>query len=87
MTAHVDGSAYELLPGASLTVPSQALHTFVPVSPSVTFLVFTLTDAMGKFFTDLSTTVPVDRPIQDVVHLVLDVAERHGVSFQQPLAP
>ena len=87
MTAHVDGSAYELLPGASLTVPSQALHTFVPVSPSVTFLVFTLTGAMGKFFTDLSTTVPVDRPIQDVVHLVLDVAERHGVSFRRPLAP
>jgi hypothetical protein len=53
----------------------------------VTFLVFTLTNAMGKFFTDLSITVPVDRPIQDVVHLVLEVAERHGVSFQQPLAP
>jgi quercetin dioxygenase-like cupin family protein len=87
MTAHVDGTAYELLPGASLTVPSQALHTFVPVSPSVTFLVFTLTDAMGKFFTDFSTTVPVDRPIQDVVHLVLDVAERHGVSFPPADAP
>jgi quercetin dioxygenase-like cupin family protein len=87
MTAHVDGIAYELPLGASLTVPSQALHTFVPVTPSVTFLVFTLTDAMGKFFADLSTTVPADRPIQDVIHLVLDVAERHGVTFPQPVAP
>lgn len=87
MTAHVDGTAYELTPGATLTVPPQAVHTFVPVSPSVTFLVFTLTDAMGTFFADFSTTVPADRPIQDVVHLVLEVAERHGVSFPPPDAP
>jgi hypothetical protein len=53
----------------------------------VTFLVFTLTDAMGKFFSDFHTTVPTDRPIEDVIHLVLDVAERHGVSFPQPVAP
>ena len=87
MTAHVDRTAYELSPGASLTVPPQALHTFLPVSPSVTFLVFTLTDALGSFFADFHTTVPADRPLQDVIHLVLDVAERHGVSFPQPVAP
>jgi quercetin dioxygenase-like cupin family protein len=87
MTANVDGTTYELAPGASLTVPCQALHTFVPVTPSVTFLVFTLTDAMGRFFADFHTTVPTDRPIQDMVHLVLEVAQRHGVSFHQPVAP
>jgi quercetin dioxygenase-like cupin family protein len=86
MTAHVDDTAYELTPGACLTVPSEALHTFVAVSPSVTFLVFTLTEAMGRFFADLHATVPADRPIQDVVHLVLAVAERHGVSFPQSVA-
>jgi quercetin dioxygenase-like cupin family protein len=84
MTAHVDGIAYELTPGASLSVPPRAVHTFVPVSPSVNFLVFTLTDAMGAFFADFSASVPADRPIQDVIHLVLEVAERHGVSFPPP---
>jgi len=84
MTAQVDGAGYTLPPGASLTVPPQALHTFVPVSPSVTFLVFTLGGAMGEFFADFHATVPAGSPVQDVVHLVLEVAERHGVSFPLP---
>ena len=40
MTAAVDGTRCELAPGASLTVPPQALHMFVRVSPAVTFLLF-----------------------------------------------
>jgi quercetin dioxygenase-like cupin family protein len=85
LTAHVDGNAHDLSPGAALTVPPHALHTLAPVGLSTSFLVFTLGDAMGKFFTDLHTTVPADRPLPDVVHLVMDVAERHGVTFPQPV--
>lgn len=87
MTAHVDGAAYELAPGSSLTVPSHAMHTFVPITPSVKFLVFTLTGAMGEFFADLHRTVPAGQPLQDVVPLVLEVTERHGVTFGAPVLP
>jgi hypothetical protein len=68
-------------------VPPHALHTLAPVALSTSFLVFTLGDAMGKFFTDLHTTVPAEQPLQDDVHLVRDVAERHGVTFPQPVGP
>jgi mannose-6-phosphate isomerase-like protein (cupin superfamily) len=85
MTAHVDDHTYELAPGSSLTVPPQTTRTFVPVDPSAKFLVFTLTDAMGKFFTDLHRTVPTGQPLQDVVPLLLEVTERHGVTFAAPV--
>ncbi len=81
MTAHVDGEAWELAPGSSLTIPPHATHTFAALTPSVKFLALTLTDAMGRFFADLHETVPSDRPLDEVVPLVLDVTERHGVTF------
>ena len=87
MTAHVDENVYELAPGCSLAVPPGAMHTFAPLTPSVSFLVFTLTDAMGRFFTDLHRTVPAGRPLHAVVPLLLEVAERHGVTFAAPALP
>ncbi|HYN29994.1 MAG TPA: cupin domain-containing protein [Dermatophilaceae bacterium] len=84
MGAHVDDTGYELGPGSSLTVPPYALHTLSPLSPSLGFLVFTLTDAMGAFFADLDRHVPHGRPLEDVVPLVLEVAGRHGVTFSGP---
>jgi quercetin dioxygenase-like cupin family protein len=84
MTAYVDEDTYELAPGASLTVPPHAAHTFTTITPSVKFLVFTLTDAMGRFFTDLHQTVPAGQPLEAVASLVLEVTERHGVTFATP---
>ncbi len=83
LAAKLDGTTYELRPGASLTVPPQALHTLTSIGPAASFLVFTLGDAMGRFFTDFDATVPADRPLAEVVHLVLQVAERHGLTFPQ----
>jgi hypothetical protein len=81
----VDDTAHDLSPGAALTVPPRALHALTPVGLSTSFLVFTLGDAMGRFFADFHATVPADQPLPDVVHLVMDVAERHGVTFPQPV--
>ena len=87
MTARVDDRSYALVPGSTLTVPPQAVHTFTPTTPSVRFLVFTLTDQMGRFFTDLHETLPAGQPLQGVVPLVLEVTERHGVTFAPPVLP
>ncbi len=81
MTVQVDDGAYDLGPGSSITVPPDSAHTFTFITPSVKFLAFSLGDAMGRFFADLHQTVPTDRPLEEVVPLVLKVAERHGVSF------
>lgn len=81
MTARVDDGTYELVPGSSLAVPPGAAHTFVVHTPSAQFLVFTLTNAMGRFFADLHENVPRGQPPEAVVSLVLDVAERHHVTF------
>ncbi|GIH78358.1 cupin domain-containing protein [Planobispora longispora] len=86
MTAHVDETAYELMPGSSLTVPPHAAHTFAALTPSVKFLVFTVEGAMGRFFADLHETVPAGRPLDEVIPLVLEVTERHGVTFMTPAA-
>ncbi|NUT34707.1 MAG: cupin domain-containing protein [Hamadaea sp.] len=84
LTALVDGGSYDLAPGAALTVPPYAPHTFTVATPSVKFLVFTLTDAMGRFFTDLDQNVPADRPIEEVIPLAMAAAGRHGVTFLGP---
>lgn len=81
LTVQVDDGAYDLTPGAALTVPPLAAHTFTVATPSVKFLVFTLTDAMGLFFADLDENVPADRPMEEVIPLAMAAAARHGVTF------
>jgi hypothetical protein len=53
----------------------------VVLTPVARFLVFTLTGAICRSFADLDRNVPTDRPPEDVVHLLVDVTDRHGVSF------
>ena len=53
MLVQVEDEAYDLTPGASVTIPPNALHTFTVLSPSTTFLAVSLTAAMGRFHADL----------------------------------
>jgi len=86
MTVQVDAEN-DLGPGSSISVPPGAANTFTVLTPSVTFLAFSLTDAMGKFFADLDQTVPAGEPLEHVVPHVLDVTDRHGVTFATPTLP
>ncbi|NUT20605.1 MAG: cupin domain-containing protein [Hamadaea sp.] len=84
LNVQVGEGFYELTPGAALNVPPYAEHTFTIATPSAKFLVFTLTDAMGRFFADLDESIPVDAPMAEVFPLAAAAAARHGVSFVQP---
>ncbi len=53
MLVQVEDEGYDLTPGASVTIPPNARHTFTVLSPSTTFLVVSLTAAMGRFHADL----------------------------------
>jgi quercetin dioxygenase-like cupin family protein len=81
MAVQVDAETYDLGPGSSISVPAGAANTFSAVTPSVTFLAFSLTDGMGRFFADLDATIPAGQPLEHVVPHLLEVTERHGVMF------
>jgi mannose-6-phosphate isomerase-like protein (cupin superfamily) len=80
MVVQVESEGFDLGPGSSVTIPPAALHTFTVLTPSTKFLVVSLTGAMGRFHADLDTTVPHDRPIEEVAELVPDVLARHDVT-------
>jgi quercetin dioxygenase-like cupin family protein len=87
LAVQVDAETYDLGPGASISVPAGAANSFTAVTPSATFLAFSLTAAMGRFFVDLDQTVPAGHPLADVVPDVLEVTERHGITFATPTLP
>lgn len=87
MAVQVDAETYEVGPGSSVSVPAGAANTFTALTPSVTFLAFSLTDAMGRFFADLDESVPAGRPLEHVVRHLLEVTDRHGVTFAAPSVP
>jgi D-lyxose ketol-isomerase len=80
MIVQVEAEEFDLGPGSSITIPPAALHTFTVLSPSVKFLVVSLTGAMGDFHTDLDATVPHDRPIEDAAQQIQQVLGRHDVT-------
>jgi quercetin dioxygenase-like cupin family protein len=61
MLVQVEDEGYDLTPGASVTIPPNALHTFTVLSPSTTFLAVSLTDAMGRFHADLSAGMELEQ--------------------------
>ena len=87
LTVHVGGADHELGPGGSVGVPAGVPNTFAVRSPSATFLAFSLTAAMGAFFADLAATVPAGGSLTDVVPQILEVTDRHGVTFAAASLP
>lgn len=77
----VDGTSRILTPGSSLAVPPQAAHALASDTPATAFLAFTLTGAMGAFFADFDAGVPHERPLEEVVPVVMEIAARHDVHF------
>lgn len=57
MIVQVEDRAIELAPGAVITIPPDAWHTFTVLSPTVRFLVISLTGAMSRFHADLQQAV------------------------------
>jgi quercetin dioxygenase-like cupin family protein len=84
MTVQVDEKTYDLRPGASVTIPPSAAHTFTTLTPSVKFLALNLTDGAGRLFADLDRNAPRDKPIHEIVPVLLQIAERNGASFVAP---
>lgn len=64
-----------------------AAHTFTVDAPGTKFLAFSLTAASGHLFADLDRTIPTDRPIEEVIPLVMEVAARNGVEFGRAPQP
>ena len=80
MLVQVEDEGYDLTPGASVTIPPNALHTFTVLSPSTKFLAVSLTDAMGRFQSDLDASVPRDRPLEEAMSELSAVLSRHDVT-------
>ena len=76
----VGGRGYRLGPGDTVSIPPNAVHTIAP-NGTCRFLVFSMTAGSGTLFADLDRSVPTDEPIEAVVPVLLEVAERNGVTF------
>jgi Uncharacterized conserved protein, contains double-stranded beta-helix domain len=85
MTVQVDENRYELEPGSTITIPAGAAHTFEVTTASAKLLAFTLTDGAGRLFADIVASVPRDRPMHEVVPMLVQVAQRNDVTFEQPV--
>jgi quercetin dioxygenase-like cupin family protein len=82
LIVQVEDEGYDLGPGSSITIPPHARHTFTVLSPTCTFLVVSLTGAMGSFHADLDRTVPHDRPVEAVLAEIQQVLGRHDVTLE-----
>lgn len=82
MLVQVEAEAFDVGPGAAVVIPPSALHTFTVLSPSVTFLVLSMTGAMGRFHADLDATVPRDRPLEETMPQIQQVLGRHDVTVE-----
>ena len=82
MVVQVEDEGHDLGPGSSITIPPGALHTFTVLSPTVGFLVVSLTGAMGRFHADLAAAVPAGRPVDECMDEIGRVLARHDVTIE-----
>lgn len=85
LTMYVGQQAYELVPGATITVPAEVPCSFAVTSESARFLAITSGAGAGKFFADFAASVPLDRPIEELLPVVLAVTRRHSVAIIEPV--
>ena len=78
MLVQIEDRAVELTPGACVTIPADALHTFTVLTPAVTFLVVSLSGAMGRFHADLDVTLG-DGTLSGAGPLLQRLLGRHDV--------
>ena len=81
VTAVVDGTSYDVEPGGLVLFPAGTTSTFEVVGESARFLAITSGDGAGRFFADFSSSVPVDRPVEESMAEILSVTKRHGVAL------
>lgn len=75
------GTSYDLRPGSTAILPAEVAYRFEVVGDSARFLAVTSGDGAGRFFADFAATVPLDRPVPDVLPLIMAVTSRHGVTI------
>ena len=81
VTAHVDGTSYDVETGGLVVFPAGTPSTFEVVGESARFLAITSGDSAGRFFADFAGSVPADRPVEDSLAEIQSVTRRHGVSL------
>jgi quercetin dioxygenase-like cupin family protein len=81
LAVQVGGRRFELHPGDTVNIPPNAVHTIAPHGGTCRFLVFSMTAGSGTLFADLDRSVPADEPIEKIVPVLLQVAERNRVTF------
>jgi quercetin dioxygenase-like cupin family protein len=82
IVVQIEDEGFDLGPGSSVAIPPGALHTFTVLTPATTFLVFSLTDQMGRFHADLDRSVPHGRPLEETMADVQQVLSRHDVTVE-----
>jgi quercetin dioxygenase-like cupin family protein len=83
----IDDEGFDLGPGSSIAIPPGALHTFTVLTPATTFLVFSLSGAMGRFHADLDASVPHGLPLEESMQVVEQVLSRHDVTLEGTKVP
>lgn len=84
VTAHVDGTSYDVEPGGLVVFPAGKPCTLGVVGDSARLLAVTSGDRAGRFFEDFAGSVPADRPIEESFAAILSVTQRHGVALDGP---
>ena len=81
ITALVDNTSYDVEPGGLVVFPAGTPSTFGVIGESARFVAITSGDGAGRFFADFAGSVPVDRPVEEVMQAILSVTKRHGVAL------
>jgi len=83
-TPQVGDTKYEVEPGGVVMFPAGTPSSFEVVGESARFVAITSGDGAGRFFADFAdfaNSVPVNRPVDDVMEEILSVTKRHGVAL------